>query len=74
MRTPIHVRTTARASAPSARRVGSDPGGYTSRELVLGDLIITAGPKNETGRLVRVYLTERQAQELAADLAALLAE
>jgi len=68
MRTPIHVRTTARSSSPSVRN------GQATGQVVLGDLIVSAGPKDDAGRLVRVYLTRAEAQGLAASLDALLAE
>jgi len=73
MVTPLHVRTRARVDSPAVKpaQLGDQ---HEDGELVIGDLIVTAGPKNDTGRLVRVFLTRKQAQGLAAQLDAMLAE
>lgn len=72
MRTPIHVRVNMRTGQRPTIKTA-----YTGQpvgELIIGNLVVSAGPKDDTGRLVRVFLTRQQAQELAAQLGVLLAD
>jgi hypothetical protein len=66
MRTPIHVMPTE--AGPSARHSLTRAPGLIS----VTDLTVSAGPKNDQGRLVRVFLTERQARQLRNELSGLL--
>lgn len=62
MRTPIHVMPIE----PTDPHVQRQPGNPSA--IMLRDLIVSAGPRDDVGRLVRVILTERQAQALCIEL------
>lgn len=69
MRTPIH----AKPVATGAQAIDGAPG-YDSETVMLRGLYVYNGPRDAEGRKVRVLLTRSEAQELAAQLAALLAD
>jgi hypothetical protein len=59
MRTPVHIMPTEQG--PSVRR---DAKGW----VLVRDLIVSAGPKEDQGRLARLMLSDREARQLCIGL------